>query len=270
MLPHPLPRRELLRLVGAGLLAGLGSACVGRVSDEPVTDPAALRLMHAGGRFAARPARDSPRDPPAGGIVRLGLSGSERDGVVYRPARLGADRPAPLLLLLHGATGTGRRAIRDLQDLADVHGLVLLAPDSRAYTWDIVLGGFGPDVEFVDRTLEEVFRRQNVDPARVAVGGFSDGASYALTLGLANGDLFSRVVAFSPGFVADVVRRGSPRFFVSHGTRDTILPIETCGRRLAREFRGLGYTVRFLEFDGGHAVPPDVAEAAMDWLVKPA
>ena len=95
-------------------------------------------------------------------------------------------------------------------------------------------------------------------------------ASYALTLGLANGDLFSRVVAFSPGFVADVVRRGSPRFFVSHGTRDTILPIETCGRRIAREFRGLGYGVRFLEFDGGHAVPPDVAEAAMDWLVKPA
>ncbi|HVL17165.1 MAG TPA: hypothetical protein VM387_04190, partial [Gemmatimonadales bacterium] len=133
-----------------------------------------------------------------------------------------------------------------------------------------VLGGFGPDVEFVDRALEEVFRRQNVDPARVAVGGFSDGASYALTLGLANGDLFSRVVAFSPGFVADVVRRGSPRFFVSHGTRDTILPIETCGRRIAREFRGLGYGVRFLEFDGGHAVPPDVAEAAMDWLVKPA
>ena len=116
----------------------------------------------------------------------------------------------------------------------------------------------------------EVFRRQNVDPARVAVGGFSDGASYALTLGLANGDLFSRVVAFSPGFVADVVRRGSPRFFVSHGTRDTILPIETCGRRIAREFRGLGYDVRFLEFDGGHAVPPDVAEAAMDWLVRPA
>ena len=217
MLPHPLPRRELLRLFGAGLLAGLGSACIGRVSDEPVTDPAPLRRMHAGGRFAARPARGSPRDPPAGGIVRLGLSGSERDGVVYRPARLGADRPAPLLLVLHGATGTGRRAIRDLQDLADARGLVLLAPDSRAYTWDIVLGGFGPDVEFVDRALEEVFRRQNVDPARVAVGGFSDGASYALTLGLANGDLFSRVVAFSPGFVADVVRLGSPRFFVSHG-----------------------------------------------------
>ena len=270
MLHPPLSRRELLRLFGAGLFAGLGSACLGRVNDEPVNDPAALRLMHAGGRFAARPSRVAPGDPPAGGVVPLGLSGSERDGVLYRPAGLRVDRPAPLLLVLHGATGTGRRAIGKLQGLADAHGLLLLAPDSRAYTWDIVLGGFGPDVEFLDRALEQVFRRQNVDPARVAVGGFSDGASYALTLGLANGDLFSRVVAFSPGFVADVVRRGSPRFFVSHGTRDTILPIETCGRRIAREFRGLGYDVRFLEFDGGHAVPPDVAEAAMDWLVRPA
>ena len=61
MLPPPLSRREVLRLFGAGLVAGLGSACVGRVNDEPVTDPAALRLMHAGGRFAARPSRVAPR-----------------------------------------------------------------------------------------------------------------------------------------------------------------------------------------------------------------
>ena len=270
MLPHSLPRRELLRLLGAGLLAGLGSACVGRINDEPVTDPAALRLLHSGGRFAARPTNDFLREPPASGLVRLRLSESDRDGVLYRPAGLRSDRPAPLLLVLHGATGSGRHAIHRFQGLAEARGLILLAPDSRAYTWDIVLGGFGPDVEFVDRALGMVFQRQNVDPARVAIGGFSDGASYALTLGLANGDLFSRVVAFSPGFVADVVRRGSPRFFVSHGTRDTTLPIETCGRRIAREFRGLGYQVRFVEFDGGHAVPPDVAEAAMDWLVKPA
>ena len=116
MLPPPLSRRELLRLFGAGLLAGLGSACVGRVNDEPVTDPAALRLMHAGGRFAARPSRVAPRHLPGGGVDRLGLSGSERDGVLYRPATLGADGPAPLLLVLHGATGTGRRAIRELQE----------------------------------------------------------------------------------------------------------------------------------------------------------
>jgi phospholipase/carboxylesterase len=258
MLPPSLPRRELLRLTGAGVLAGLASACgLGRLNEEPATDPA-----------AARPAIGAPPDRARRGLMRLGLSGSDRDGVLYLPPGLRAE-PAPLLLLLHGATGSGRQAIRRLEHLAQAHGVVLLAPDSRAYTWDAVLGGFGPDVEFVDRALDLAFAERPVDPARVAVGGFSDGASYALTLGLANGDLFSRVVAFSPGFVVPVPRRGRPRLFVSHGTLDEVLPIETCGRRIVREARRLGYDVRFVEFAGGHAVPAEVAETAMEWLLRP-
>jgi phospholipase/carboxylesterase len=267
---HDLPRRELLRLLGAGVLAGLGSACgMGRVSDEPVADPATARLMHSAGRLLARPhtTQAAAREPT--GLVRLGLSDSERDGVLYLPS--GSSRePAPLLLLLHGATGSGHHAIQRLEHLAEDRGVILLAPDSRAYTWDIVLGGFGPDVEFVDRALTRAFSLRAVDPAHVAIGGFSDGASYALSLGLANGDLFSRVIAFSPGFVADVPRRGAPRVFVSHGTRDEILPIETCGRRIANDARREGYHVRFVEFDGGHGVPAKVAETAMDWLLMPA
>jgi len=40
------------------------------------------------------------------------------------------------------------------------------------------------------------------DPARVTLGGFSDGATYALSIGLANGDLFPQVIGCSPGFIA--------------------------------------------------------------------
>jgi phospholipase/carboxylesterase len=243
---------------------------MGRMSDELTADPAAARLLHASGRILARPSTAAlPADGPHG-LLPLGLSDSERDGVIYFPSASRKDAPSPLLLVLHGATGSGRQAIRRLESLAEERGVVLLAPDSRAYTWDIVLGRFGPDVEFIDRALARVFARRRVDPARVAIGGFSDGASYALSLGLANGDLFSQVIAFSPGFVAEVNPRGAPRLFVSHGTRDEILPIETCGRRIVNETRGLGYDVRFVEFGGGHEVPPDVAEAAMDWLLTSA
>ena len=38
-----------------------------------------------------------------------------------------------------------------------------------------------------------------IDPSRIAMAGFSDGASYSLSVGLANGDLFSAVFGFSPG-----------------------------------------------------------------------
>jgi predicted esterase len=84
-----------------------------------------------------------------------------------------------------------------------------------------------------------------IDPARVAIGGFSDGASYALSLGLTNGDLFSHVLAFSPGFMAPAGQEGSPRIFVSHGTRDAVLPIDRCSRRIVPTLRRAGYDVAY-------------------------
>jgi predicted esterase len=195
------------------------------------------------------------------------LSGSDRDGVVYVPPSYRPEAPAPLILSLHGAGGSGRRGLRRLQPLADAAGLILLAPDSRATTWDVVTAGvFGPDVEFVDRALDLVFARYAVDPSRMVAEGFSDGASYALSLGLLNGDLFTHVIAFSPGFVTEGSRRGKPRLFVSHGVEDRVLPIDRCSRRIVRDIRGDDYDVRYTEFDGGHAVPAEIARAALEWL----
>ncbi|MFN2533069.1 MAG: phospholipase, partial [Pyrinomonadaceae bacterium] len=77
----------------------------------------------------------------------------------------------------------------------------MLAPNSRETTWDAIGGDFGPDVDFLNRALERVFEIAPIDAARVAIGGFSDGATYAISLGLINGDFFNSVVAFSPGFV---------------------------------------------------------------------
>jgi phospholipase/carboxylesterase len=128
---------------------------------------------------------------------------------------------------------------------------------------------FGPDVEYLDQALDLVFSRYSVDPARMVAEGFSDGASYALSLGLLNGDLFTHVIAFSPGFVTEGSRRGKPRVFVSHGVHDQVLPIELCGRRIVRELRRDDYDIRYTEFDGGHAVPDEIARAALAWLAGP-
>jgi phospholipase/carboxylesterase len=107
-----------------------------------------------------------------------------------------------------------------------------------------------------------------VDPGRLAVGGFSDGASYALSLGVDNGDLFSHVLAFSPGFMAPTRRAGSPRFFVSHGTRDGVLPIERCSRRIVPQLERMGYEVTYREFEGGHTVLPEIALEAVGWFTS--
>ena len=216
------------------------------------------------GRLIARPGIPTAHVKP--GKSALGI-GEGRDGFLYVPRGYRRDPAAPLVLLLHGAGGNAQHGLAPLLNLADEAGLILVAPDSRRQTWDVILGGYGPDVAFIDRALAHVFAHCSVDPAHVAVGGFSDGASYAVSLGVTNGDLFTHVLAFSPGFAAPAAQRGSPKLFVSHGTHDTVLPIDPCSRRLVPTLRRAGYTVEYREFEGGHTVPPAVATDAVQWFL---
>jgi phospholipase/carboxylesterase len=171
----------------------------------------------------------------------------------------------PLLVLLHGASGSGAGVLRRLGSFAEEAGLAVLAPDARDSSWDAIRGDFGPDVSFLNRALERVFETVAADPARISIGGFSDGATYAVSLGLINGDLFQRVVAFSAGFIIPGAMTGKPRFFISHGTADRILPIDRCGRVIVSRLQKRGYDVTFREFDGGHEIPPDIAREGMTW-----
>ena len=130
-----------------------------------------------------------------------------------------------------------------------------------------MLGAFGPDVAFINQALGWTFERYAVDAESVAVAGFSDGASYALSLGLANGDLFGQVMAFSPGFIAPAPTQGHPRLFISHGTADTVLPIDQCSRRIVPRLQRADYDVTYQEFDGPHTVPPEIAQLATAWFL---
>lgn len=215
------------------------------------------------GRLTAWPTEPSAAGPL--GRRRIGL-GRRRDGLVYVPTSYHPSRAAPLVVLLHGAGADAEDVLPVLEDHADAAGLLLLAPESRVVTWDAVGGSYGPDVSFIDRALADTFARYAVDPARVAVSGFSDGASYALSLGITNGDLLAHVIAFSPGFMAPAAQRGTPRIFISHGTRDRVLPVDVCSRRIVPPLERAGYEVRYHEFDGGHAVPAPIAREAVAWF----
>jgi phospholipase/carboxylesterase len=190
------------------------------------------------------------------------------NGLLYVPEGYGQKEQAPLTLTLHGAGGNARGGISHFLDLADEAGTILLAPESRGRTWDVLVSGYGPDVEFIDRALEQTFDRLVVNAEKLAVTGFSDGASYALSLGLTNGDLFTHVIAFSPGFAAPAAYRGRPPIFVSHGTRDEILPIRQTSRQIVPGLERKGYEVHYQEFDGPHTVPKPVASEALEWFTQ--
>jgi phospholipase/carboxylesterase len=211
--------------------------------------------------------RRRPSTGSAGGVDGpLGV-GEGRDGVLYVPDT--AEARAPVMLFLHGYGGSGRRELRAVLAAADRFGAVVAAPDSRGPTWDVIDGGaFGPDVEFVDRALDAVADRCDVDFDRLAIGGISDGATYALSLGLTNGDVFGSIVAFSPGGARPGPLVGTPRLFISHGTQDPILPIDGTSRQLVPLLRETGYEVTYREFEGGHTVPPVVADEGFGWWVR--
>jgi phospholipase/carboxylesterase len=224
------------------------------------------RDIHATGRLTARhiPQREFP--PVIPGIYPMGLD-ARRDALIYVPASYKPPRPASLALMLHGAAGEPAHGLSLLQPYADKKNIILIAPASRKGTWDIIDGdAFGPDVLFINHVLELAFTRFLIDPARTAIGGFSDGASYALSIGLTNGDLFTHVIAFSPGFFHCEQTQGQPAVFISHGVHDRVLPVDPCSRRIVPRLQAQGYELVYQEFDGDHQIPPNISLSAAGWL----
>lgn len=237
--------------------AGLASVAVLMVGCN--SNPTSGTQVDGDPRLTVRPT--SPTGGIEPGLQDLGTE-LGRAALLYVPASYDPATPAPLAVMLHGANGTATRGLIPFQDVADELGLILLSPESYSTTWDMIRGVFGVDVTFIDAAMALVFDQCNIDPARIAICGFSDGASYALSLGTANGNLFRYIAAFSPGFLVRKSPQGSPHIFVSHGTQDQVLPIDQCSRRIVPRLRLAGYEVDYREFDGPHGIEVDLAAVA--------
>ena len=193
--------------------------------------------------------------------------GADRDGSFIVPERKARLEHAPLIVALHGAGGNGYDAIHPFRDEAERRGIILLAPDSRGKSWNAHKDDWAPDVEFIDLALARVFDRCGIDEKRVALAGFSDGASYALSLGIVNAALFTHIIAFSPGYMRPHVEESKPGVFISHGSDDAVLSPVRCSHRIVSRLERDGYSVVFHEFPGDHNVPQTVARAAVDWFL---
>ena len=259
-----MPIRAAAAVLALSLLAG---ACEAAITGLGRGDAAGGgRQGDAGpGRLSARPTRPTER-PLAPGTHRLPIGG-ERGGLVQVPTSYGPSRAAPLVVALHGAGGNASRRLFGRH--FEAFGLVVVAPESRGSNWDLIVEGrFGSDVEWLDEVLRWTFERFRVDRDRIALAGFSDGASYSLSLGLSNGDLFTHVMAFSAGFMEPAERVGRPSVFVSHGRNDPVLSFENASEDIVPQLDDWGYPVRFVPFDGGHEAPLGVSRAGVRWFLS--
>ena len=260
-------RRIFLTLGTASALGALTS----RVGAQAPAPAAGAEPQAPAGASSAAPADGVPR-----GMYRLHLTNAEpdpdsddpvREGVLYIPKAYDPETPMPLVVMLHGFAGSGER-MKYMWPLAEELGLLILAPDSRSMTWGQSNPGFDADVKYISPAYKWVTQRLNIDPARVALGGVSDGAGYALSMGLAYGEVFNHLLVFAGGTMLPFRREGKPLVYFAHGTNDHQMPIDRTARRFAPELKAQGYDVTLREYEGGHGAPLAIVREAFEWLLK--
>jgi phospholipase/carboxylesterase len=249
-------RRAFLRAAGAWTVGALAlTTCGGSPFDQ------------GNGRIGVSPTTSGRAPTPQPGLQGLGDPGEDL-GLLYVPPTLRASGSTPVMVCFHGASGKAEGGMRLFRRYADARRIVVAAPQSAGADWDLIVGGgFGVDVERIGRAIDWLAPRFEIDPAHLASAGFSDGASYSLSFGLSNGDLFSHVIALSPGFFEPGELTGDPPVFVAHGTEDRVLPIDETSRRIVPELRQRGYGVTFYEFEGRHHPDLSATSRALYWFL---
>lgn len=252
--------RECIRLLFAAILLAMPAAPV----------------LAAGPELSARP----PASPIASSDKRNGVLQLAGGAYAYLPKGL-TGAPVPVLVALRGAVGEPNQVLEVYRDYADRDGFVLVIPVPAKGTWDMIedlksrLGAemnvqprYGKDLKAIDAALADLFTKVAVDPQRIGIAGFSDGGTYALSVGTNNPELFKTVIAFSPGpaFVGRNVE--GQHIFISHGDSDRVLSYANSRGNAAR-LRVRKAQVAFERFDGGHEVPKEIRERAMAFFKDP-
>ena len=203
--------------------------------------------------------------------LKTGITSLGEGAFAYRPAKLPAG-PRPLLVLLRGALGTARDPINYFRPLADKNGWLLVSPEAAERSWRARPSrqsvDFGVDPPRIDTALSRIFAAAPVDPQQIALVGFSDGASYGLSLGAANPDLFRGIVALSPGY-AWVPREVDPaqRIFIAHGRADEILSPSNVRDQILPDLKAAGLKPQMRWFTGGHVINRAVLDEALNYVL---
>ena len=228
--------------------------------DPSIFPPALLGRL----TFKITSPTQSPLPP---GQHYLGLS-EERDTLLIVPEGLETNKPVPFFVMFHGSSGTAQKVLPFIEEYAHQHKFLMMLPQSTYYTWDLTIGGHGPDLDRLEKALNKVSSHFMIDPKHFAFAGFSDGGSYALSTGLTNGETVSHVIVFSGGFMNVYVKTGKPRVFITHSPEDEQLNIKTSALKHVKELKDSGYDVIFELFSGKHTIHPPIVKKAMDFFLQ--
>ncbi|MFJ5621066.1 alpha/beta hydrolase family esterase [Micromonospora sp. NPDC093243] len=180
--------------------------------------------------------------PPAGevptttgsGLIEhtIIVDGNQRQYHLYRPSSVPPDKPIPLVVMLHGASGTGEQAATSYgwMSQADRGGFLVAFPSGLKRSWAITGDCCGPsategvdDVGFVVATVESITQAQRVDSDRIYVSGISNGGMLAYRLACET-STFAAVGVVSGTMLGPCPSPQPVSVIHVHGTADTTLP----------------------------------------------
>lgn len=221
-------RRSRSRSLGVGLLAALvGLAGCTAGGDADRDGPPAPTASAT----AQRPGSDVPTGSSE---HTLTVDGRERTYRLYRPASLELTDPVPLVVMLHGAAGTGAQAEESYgwPGQADQGGFVVAFPDGVKRAWaasELCCGqpvrqGVD-DVAFIEALVAELRDRMPVDPARTYVTGISNGGLLAYRLAC-DTDLFAAVGAVATTLAGGCESPDPVSVLHIQGLRDQTMPYQ--------------------------------------------
>ncbi len=211
--------------------------------------------------------------------------GAQR-AALFTPDEIDPAKSYPLLTVLHGAGRQDDRLMKAYRDEAEQRQALVLVPRSFHMTWDLIALGIQggaaraaeeapsarPDLDFFEYAYDLIYRRYPVDASRQGLIGYSDGASYALSIGLSNPEIFRAVMAWAAGFIAlenETVAPGTrrPAVFLEYGTHDELFPFERVALTMKSHLEELGCELTFRVDEGGRHWPSsEFQPEALDWF----
>ena len=173
--------------------------------------------------------------------VTMEVDGRKRSCWVHVPEALDREKPAPLVLLFHGAGANGKWQIRysGLAETADEGGFLVACPDGTGplrrwlLTWNAgSCCGFASskdvdDVEYVRQLLDELAQRYRVNPRRVYLAGLSNGGMMCYRLADALSDRIAAIAIVAGTHLGDPPSPERPVPVLHfHGTKDKLVPFD--------------------------------------------
>jgi phospholipase/carboxylesterase len=252
-------------------LRGL-SGCLERIY------PLAGLLETVNQHFLEPPARGDPARrlpaiaaaPPDGtGVMQFG---DERGGFWLYVPEDDPTGPLPLVMALHGGSGSGRQYLWRWLRTARSRRLIVVAPTALGDTWAIT----EPDEDSANLAgiLAQVSGRWPIDDRRLLLTGLSDGGTFTYVSGLQADSPFTHLAPFGANFVTMLAAFAEPRrlrglpIHIVHGALDWMFP-PFVAHEAAAALGAAGASVRYTEIgDASHVHPAEINARIIDWMCE--